>query len=76
MEDKHTVTLDVKGLHNTVSIDRVALALEAQRMSEANTLAGSPIEIDNQPSIDDKGNLREYVVDKIVAYRKENGKSL
>lgn len=55
----HAVTIAVKGLYNTVPIDRVTLTLEEQRTSEATTQVGSPTELDDQPSIDDEGNSRE-----------------
>lgn len=55
----HTVMINVKKLHNITSIDRVILASEAQRTSEAATQAGSPTELDGQTSIGDKRNSRE-----------------
>lgn len=73
---RHTVTIDIKGVHNTISIDKVTLASKARRMSEAATQVGSPTEIDDQPSVDDKGNSREYLVDKLVDHQREIGKNL
>lgn len=73
---RHTVTIDVKGFHNTVPIYRVALAPEAQRTSAAPTQGRSPAKIDGQPLVSDKKNSSEYAVDEIVAHRKENRRNL
>lgn len=62
-EHEHTVTIDVKGPHNTVLIDGVLLA------SEATAQVESPAKVDDKPSVGDTGNSSEKTVDKIVTYR-------
>lgn len=64
-------TIDIKGLHNTVSIDRASLASETQRTLNATTQIGGTAEIDNQLPMEGEGNLIGYVVDKIVAHRRK-----
>lgn len=54
-----TITIDVLKLHNTVSVDRVALAPETQQMLETTTQARSPTKIDDQLSVHDKKKLGE-----------------
>lgn len=71
-----TVLIDAEGLHNTVWIDRVQLALEIKRTVEATTQAGSPTRVKVQPSTDDESRLGEYVVEKITSYWQNIGINL
>lgn len=64
----NTVTIDVKRLHKTVTIDRVTQASEEKRTLGATTQARSPTEIDDKPIVVDEENSREYVLNKTVAH--------
>lgn len=72
----HTVTINIKRLHSTDSIDGVALAPDAESTSYAATQAESTTDSDDQPPVDEEGNSREYLVNKIVAHRRDDGKNL
>lgn len=52
---RHTASIKVKHVKNTISIDKVALASKAQSRTEPATQAVSFTNIADQPSVDDEG---------------------
>lgn len=66
----YTVTIDLKGLPNKVSIDKVTLASDATMQVERSAKA------EDHPFVGHIEKSSKYTVKKIVAHRRANNKNL
>lgn len=73
---EHIAKFDVKKVHITISVDKLALALDAQRTSKATIWAESLAEIDDQPLASAKQNSCEHTVHEIINNRRDSERNL